>query len=255
MRVILLNMVLGSVSFGCVRCLRYMLARRVCRLQLLPRRVDGICGRGPKLALGEESAPRRGAKRIPGRIACVRRAGLQVARHAERETERQTGREPTCSIDLSWHEIAESRSGQRCRPWNPEARTTRQVRHEALPHGPISRLRHGSPDVGGTFGRTGIAGEIVVFEGTFDPVVAHAVRESSDTERDVRRSRAVGIFSRGPEPLQRQEPPSPSGRKRSLLPAHLSLLLLFLMQFGDLFVKSFSLRVLQPGMAGEPNER
>src|SRR5208282_3831898 len=92
MRVILLNMVLGSVSFGCVRCLRYMLARRVCRRQLLPRRVDGICGRGP----------------------CVRRAGLQVARHAERETERQTGREPTCSIDLSWHEIAESRSEQRC---------------------------------------------------------------------------------------------------------------------------------------------
>jgi len=176
-------------------------------------------------------------------------------RHAERQTERQTGREPTCSIDLSWHEIAESRSGQRCRPWNPEARTTRQVRHELLPHGPISRLRHGSPDVGSAFGRTGIAGEIVVFEGTFDPVVAHAVRESSDTERDVRRSRAVGIFSRGPEPLQRQEPPSPSGRKRSLLPAHLSLLLLFLMQFGDLFVKSFSLRVLQPGMAGEPNER
>jgi hypothetical protein len=29
--------------------------------KLLPRRVDRICGRGPKLALGEESTPRRGA--------------------------------------------------------------------------------------------------------------------------------------------------------------------------------------------------
>src|SRR5271170_6199007 len=132
MRVILLNMVLGSVSFGCVRCLRYMLARRVCRRQLLPRRVDGICGRGPKLALGEESAPRRGAKRIPGRRACVRRAGLQVARHAERETERQTGREPTCSIDLSWHEIAESRSEQRCHPLNPLEERKGTHRTEAL---------------------------------------------------------------------------------------------------------------------------
>lgn len=27
----------------------------------LPRRLDGICGRGPKLVLGKESTPRRGA--------------------------------------------------------------------------------------------------------------------------------------------------------------------------------------------------
>jgi len=43
--------------FWFVRCLRYMLARRVCRRDPLPRRLDGICGRGPKLALGQESAP------------------------------------------------------------------------------------------------------------------------------------------------------------------------------------------------------
>src|SRR5271169_4939801 len=57
MRITLLNMVLGSVSFGCVRCLRYMLAQRVCRRDPLPRRVERICGRGPQLAWGEESAP------------------------------------------------------------------------------------------------------------------------------------------------------------------------------------------------------
>jgi hypothetical protein len=40
-----------------VRCLRYMLARRMCRRDPLPRRLDRICGRGPQLAWGRESAP------------------------------------------------------------------------------------------------------------------------------------------------------------------------------------------------------
>jgi hypothetical protein len=57
MRMTLLNMVFSSVSFGCVRCLRYMLAQRVWRGDPLPRRLDRICGRGPELALGQESAP------------------------------------------------------------------------------------------------------------------------------------------------------------------------------------------------------
>jgi hypothetical protein len=35
-----------------VRCLRYMLARRVCRRDPLPRRLNGICGRGPQLVWG-----------------------------------------------------------------------------------------------------------------------------------------------------------------------------------------------------------
>jgi hypothetical protein len=32
-------------------------ARRVCRRDPLPRRLDRICGRGPQLAWGQESAP------------------------------------------------------------------------------------------------------------------------------------------------------------------------------------------------------
>src|SRR5580658_11240787 len=43
--------------FWFVRCLRYMLARRVCRRDPLPRRLDRICGKGPQLAWGKESAP------------------------------------------------------------------------------------------------------------------------------------------------------------------------------------------------------
>src|ERR1700761_5756999 len=38
--------------FWFVRCLRYMLAQRVCRRDPLPRRLDRICGRGPGLAMG-----------------------------------------------------------------------------------------------------------------------------------------------------------------------------------------------------------
>jgi hypothetical protein len=33
------------------------IARRVCRRDPLPRRLDGICGMGPQLAWGKESAP------------------------------------------------------------------------------------------------------------------------------------------------------------------------------------------------------
>src|SRR3984957_457101 len=43
--------------FWFVRCLRYMLARRVCRRDPLPRRLDRICGKGPQLAWGRGSAP------------------------------------------------------------------------------------------------------------------------------------------------------------------------------------------------------
>ena len=50
-------------------------------------------------------------------------------------------------------------------------------------------------------------------------------------------------------------PPSPFGRKRSLLPAHSRLRHLLFMQFGDLFVKSLSHRAPLPGMADEPHER
>jgi hypothetical protein len=48
--------------------------------------------------------------------------------------------------------------------------------------GPSPRLLHGPPDVRGSLGRAGIAGEVVVFKGAFNPVLAHAIGISGDTE-------------------------------------------------------------------------
>jgi len=48
---------------------------------------------------------------------------------------------------------------------------------------PISRFFHRSPDVGSPFCRAGIAGKVVVFKGSFNPVLTHAIGISGDTER------------------------------------------------------------------------
>src|SRR5271155_3579118 len=115
MRVILLNMVLCSVSFGCVRCLRYTLARRVCRRQPPPEASGWNLWKGTQTRFGRsphleeaQSGFGEGERAFEGR-RCT------WARHAERGTERQTRREPTCSTGLSWHEIAESRLERPCR--------------------------------------------------------------------------------------------------------------------------------------------
>jgi hypothetical protein len=49
---------------------------------------------------------------------------------------------------------------------------------------PIASPSHGSPDVGSSLGRAGIAGEVIVFKGTSDPVFGHAIGKSGDTESD-----------------------------------------------------------------------
>lgn len=69
--------------------MRYTLAQRVCRRDPLPRRLDRICGRGPQLAWGQESAPleRRAADsgkesvRPKGR-GCLERGTLKADRQA-----------------------------------------------------------------------------------------------------------------------------------------------------------------------------
>jgi hypothetical protein len=77
--------------FWFVRCLRYMLAQRVCRRDPLPRRLNRICGRGPQLAWGQESAPleRRsgfweGERASEGR-GCLERGTLNADRKANRK--------------------------------------------------------------------------------------------------------------------------------------------------------------------------
>jgi hypothetical protein len=69
-----------------------MLARRVCRRDPLPRRLDGICGKGPQLAWGKESAPleRRAADSgkesvRPKGGGCFERGTLNADRKANRK--------------------------------------------------------------------------------------------------------------------------------------------------------------------------
>jgi len=69
---------------------------------------------------------------------------------------------------------------------------------------PSPRLLHRSPDVGSSFGSARIAGEIVVFEGPFDPVFDHATGESRDTERYVCGGWPVVVLGGGAESFKRQ---------------------------------------------------
>jgi hypothetical protein len=85
-------MVPTPTFFGCVRCLRYVLARRVCRRDPFPRRLDRIPGRGPQLVWGQESAPleRRAAASgnesvRPKGGGCFERGTLNADREANRK--------------------------------------------------------------------------------------------------------------------------------------------------------------------------
>jgi len=71
-----------------------------------------------------------------------------------------------------------------------------------LAYCPISRLCHGSPDVGGSFRRARISGEVIVFKGTFDPVLGHAISNRSDTEGDICRRRTVLVLGGGTETFE-----------------------------------------------------
>ena len=70
--------------------------------------------------------------------------------------------------------------------------------------GPSPRLLHSSPDVGSSLGSAGIAGEIVVFKGTFDPVFGHAIGISGDTERYVCGGGPVLVLGGGAESFKGQ---------------------------------------------------
>jgi hypothetical protein len=76
MRMILLNMMFGSVSFGlsavCGTCLPNGCAVPTHSLGDWKESAEG----DPDLLWGQESAPRRGAQRNLARRACVRRAGV-----------------------------------------------------------------------------------------------------------------------------------------------------------------------------------
>src|ERR1700691_2855147 len=87
----LLNMVVWLRFFLFVRWMRYMLAQRVCRRDPLPRRLDRICGRGPKLFWGRSphlaearSGFWKGERASEGR-GCFERGTLNADRKANRK--------------------------------------------------------------------------------------------------------------------------------------------------------------------------
>ena len=121
---------------------------------------------------------------------------------------------------------------------------------------PVSRLRHGPSDVGSAFGRTGIAGEIVVFEGTLDPVLAHAGGIRGDTEGDVRSGGSTIIPDGCPETFESHiRPRSLAGRKRTLQALCFPLLLPCLVQRRDLLLEGLCHGVLLTGVTAQTNER
>ena len=77
-------------------------------------------------------------------------------------------------------------------------------KHRCLSLGPSPRLLHRSPDVGSSLGSAGIAGEVVVFKGTFDPVLGHAIAMGGDTEGYVCGGGPVLVLAGGPEAFERQ---------------------------------------------------
>jgi hypothetical protein len=127
-----------------------------------------LWGRSPHLA--------EARKRISARRAYVRRAGVHVARHAER---RQKGN-PEVEILAQSHphamRLCRGKSANRevTRSSKPEGKTREQGtgRSSGLPN-----LLPWScpPDVRSTLRRTGIAGEVVVLQGTSNPVLSHAI--------------------------------------------------------------------------------
>jgi hypothetical protein len=137
--------------FWFVRCLRYMLAQRVCRRYPLPRRLDGICGKGPSLPgarsphLQRRAADfGRGERASEGR-GCLERGTL----NADRKANRKGAREPPCLTALpqgasSESQLRNSKSQSRCN----RGERQRDLKHRCLLIGPSPRLLHSSSDVG-----------------------------------------------------------------------------------------------------------
>jgi hypothetical protein len=68
--------------------------------------------------------------------------------------------------------------------------------------GPAPRLLPGPPNVGSSLGSAGIAVEVVVFKGPFNPVLAHAIGIRGDTECYISSGGPVLVLDRSSKALQ-----------------------------------------------------
>ena len=98
-----------------------------------------------------------------------------------------------------------------------------------------------------------IAGKIVVFKGTFDPVLGHAIGVSGDTEGDVRGGGSILVKARGAKLLERDRSSAPCGEKEK--PVFPPALVPAFIEPGDLVVKGHGHSILLPAVALETNER
>jgi hypothetical protein len=81
---------------------------------------------------------------------------------------------------------------------------TRQMQHRCSSSGPSPRLLHRPSDIGSSFCWAGIAGEIVLFNCTFNPVLGHAIGISRDTERYISSGGPILVLDRRSESLKGQ---------------------------------------------------
>ena len=122
---------------------------------------DLLWGRSPYLAEAR-SGFREGERASEGR-GCFWRGTLNADRKAYRK-----GASPVQRSVTSWTDRSQKPAQSREDVLNlayPSWKTQGRCRTEGLAVSPVSRFRHGSPDVGSTLGRAGIAGEVVVFVG------------------------------------------------------------------------------------------
>jgi hypothetical protein len=67
--------------------------------------------------------------------------------------------------------------------------------------GPSPRLLHGPPDIRSSLGGAGIAGEVVVCKGTFNPVLGHTIGISGDAECYISSGGSALVLDRSSETL------------------------------------------------------
>ena len=122
MRMTLLNMVFGSVSSGLCRCLRYTLARRVCRAtHSLGDWTESAEGNTACLGAGVRTSKRRVSGFREGEHASEGRGWIECGTlNADRQVKPE-GSHPVQRFSPHGRECTEARSEEGSRPQDPQA--------------------------------------------------------------------------------------------------------------------------------------
>jgi hypothetical protein len=131
------------------------------------------------------------------------------------------------------------------------------AKHRFLSLGPSPRLLHSSPDVGSSLGRAGIAREIVVFKGTFNPVLESCHwHKRRHRRRCLRRRVDPGTWWRSGSVRETDSITSvPFGEKEKPAGVGFPLLFSLFIELGDFLREGLGHRILLAAVTLEPNER